>query len=186
MELCILPLKTLFIYAGSAKPHSAVRYVVLNSGSCILKTHRMLTIFGRKKLTTERTAQIFSHHIVEVTEAGFPDVAGFINDSPEFVRNPNVQDHDYGKFLMVVIAGNYACLPQYFQEGQDKEIITACNRHLANVFDMTTEDFENTLKEYKDCMARANFPSKNVVSASAKVCSSNTASPNIKKSTSAR
>jgi len=46
----------------------------------------MLTIFGRKKITAERAAQIFSHHIVEVTEAGFPDVAGFINDSPEFGR----------------------------------------------------------------------------------------------------
>lgn len=128
----------------------------------------MLTIFGRKKLTPERTAQIFSHHIIEVTEAGFPDVAGFINDSPEFVRNPDIQPNDFGKFLMVVIAGNYANLPQYFEEGQDKEIIAACNHHLANVFDMTPEVFSQTLKDYKDCMARANFPSKNVVSAMTK------------------
>ncbi len=128
----------------------------------------MLTIFGRKKLTPERTAQIFSHHIIEVTEAGFPDVAGFINDSPEFVLNPNIQPNDFGKFLMVVIAGNYANLPQYFEEGQDKEIIAVCNQHLANVFDMTPEVFSQTLKDYKDCMARANFPSKNVVSAMTK------------------
>lgn len=128
----------------------------------------MLTIFGRKKLTTERTAQIFSHHIVEVTEAGFADVAGFINDSSEFVVNPNIQENDFGKFLMVVIAGNFSNLPQYFTEGQDKEIISAAKNYLANVFDMTPEAFSNTLKEYKDCMARANFPSKNVISAMSK------------------
>jgi len=69
---------------------------------------------------------------------------------------------------MVVIAGNYSSLSQYFQEGQDKEIIAACNHHLANVFDMTPEKFAETISQYKDCMSRANFPSKNIVSAMCK------------------
>jgi len=128
----------------------------------------MLTIFGRKKLTSEQAAQIFSHHVVDVAEAGFPEVAGFINDSPEFISNPNIQPDDYGKFLMVVIAGNFSYLPQHFTEGQDKEIIEACKTYLAGVFDMTPNVFSETIKEYKDCMARANFPSKNVVSAMSK------------------
>lgn len=128
----------------------------------------MLAIFGRKKLTTERTAQIIAHHIVEVTEAGFPDLAGFINDSPEFMINPNLQSDDYGKFLMIVIAGNYSYLPQYFLEGQDKEIITACNEHFATAFGMTKHQFEETLKDYKSTMQRANFPSKNIISAMCK------------------
>ncbi len=128
----------------------------------------MLTLFGRKKLTPERAAQIFSHHIVEVTVAGFPDVAGFINDSPEFIINPEVQPDDYGKFLMIVIAGNFSQMPSYFQEGQDKEIIAAAKTFLADVFEMNPEEFSNTLKEYKDCMSRANYPSKNIITAMSK------------------
>lgn len=128
----------------------------------------MLAIFGKKKLNAERTAHIFSHNIIETVEQGFPDVAGFINDSPEFVTSPCIQSDDYGKFLMVVIAGNYSFIPQQFTDGQDKEIIQCCNEKLAPVFDMSKYEFEAVVKEYKDFMGRANAPSKNMVYAMSK------------------
>jgi len=68
----------------------------------------MLTIFGRKKVTADRVAHIFAHNIIETVETGFADVAGFINDSPEFVQSPGIGENDYGKFLMIVLAGNYS------------------------------------------------------------------------------
>jgi len=128
----------------------------------------MLTIFGRKKLTTERAAHIFSHNIIETVETGFPELAGFINDSPEFIVNPKVQPDDYGKFLMIVVAGNFSYLSQNFTDGQDKEIIENCVQKMAPVFDMTPIEFSLKIKEYKECMARANHPSKNIIYAMSK------------------
>ena len=63
----------------------------------------MLTIFGRKKVTTDRVAHIFAHNIVETVESGFEDVAGFINDSPEFVVSPNIAPVMIKKLAMVLI-----------------------------------------------------------------------------------
>ena len=128
----------------------------------------MLTIFGKKKLTTERAAHMFSHHIIETVETGFPELAGFINDSPEFIINPDIQANDYGKFLMIVIAGNFSYLAQHFTDGQDRDIIESCVQKMAPVFDMTPTEFSIKVKEYKECMARANHPSKNIVYAMSK------------------
>lgn len=128
----------------------------------------MLTIFGRKKLTTERVAQVFAHHIIDSAEKGFKDVAGFINDSPEFVTNPNISPEDYGKFLMITIAGNFSYITQHFSDGLDKEIIELAVQKLAPAFEMTPAEFSQTVKDYKECMARANHPSKNIVYAMSK------------------
>ncbi|MDZ4752066.1 MAG: hypothetical protein SGI87_10655 [Flavobacteriales bacterium] len=128
----------------------------------------MLTIFGRKKLTTERTANLFVNTIIETVEKGFPDVAGFINDSPEFVVSPNIYPEDYGRFLMIVITGNFNYLPAHFQENQDDEIIKLSIAKLAPLFDMSVHQLELTIKEYKDCMSRLNVPSKNTLYAMSK------------------
>jgi hypothetical protein len=128
----------------------------------------MLTIFGRKKVTAERVAHIFAHNMIETVETGFSEVAGFINDSPEFVVSPNIGDHDYGKFLMIVLAGNYSYISQYFNNGMDKQIIECITAKLAPAFDMTPTEFTMKLKEYKEAMARANHPSKNIVYAMSK------------------
>lgn len=128
----------------------------------------MLTIFGRKKVTAEKVAHIFSHNIIDTVETGFSDVAGFINDSPEFVVSPRVDEQDYGKFLMIVLAGNFSYISQHFNNGMDKEIIEGITHNLAPVFEMTATEFSMKIKEYKECMARANHPSKNTVYAMSK------------------
>ena len=140
----------------------------MNGRNRNLKRTRMLTIFGRKKISTERAAHIFSHHIIETVESGFADLAGFINDSPEFIVDPNIQSDDYGKFLMIVIAGNFSYITQHFSDGQDKEIIDSCVQKLAPAFEMTPTEFSLKIKEYKECMARANHPSKNIIYAMSK------------------
>jgi hypothetical protein len=128
----------------------------------------MLTIFGRKKVTTDRVAHIFAHNIVETVESGFEDVAGFINDSPEFVVSPNIAPDDFGKFLMIVIAGNYGYINQHFSDGLDKQITDAITQRLAPAFEMTPTEFSMKVKEYKECMSRSNHPSKNIVYAMSK------------------
>ncbi|MFN8863314.1 MAG: hypothetical protein ACK5W1_03300 [Flavobacteriales bacterium] len=128
----------------------------------------MLAIFGKKKINTERVAHMFAHNILETVESGFPDIAGFINDSPEFVRTPPIEENDYGRFLMIVIAGNFSYIPQHYTDGQDKEIIAHSVSKFAPVFGMTEAEFSILAKEYKDFMGRVNSPSKNTLYAMSK------------------
>ena len=136
-------------------------HLLLNTA--LYKLNPMLTLFGKKKITTERTAHLFTHYILETADHGFPDIAGFINDSPEFVRHPNVLEENLGHFLMIVIAGNYQYIGQHFTDGQDALIIEQCNLKFAPVFDLSVPDFCKKVKEYQDLMSRLNSPSKNII-----------------------
>ena len=128
----------------------------------------MLAIFGKKKLTDEKVANIIVNTTIETVEKGWPEVAGFFNDSPELVSNPNVSEHDLGKFLMIVIAGNFDFIPNHFPNGHDREIIRRCIEKFAQVFDIPKEEFASKLKEYRTFMGRINRPSKNTIYAMSK------------------
>lgn len=123
----------------------------------------MLAIFGKKKLTDEKVANIIVNTTIESVENGWPDVAGFINDSPEFIRCPKVDQDDYGKFLMIVIAGNFNYIPKHFDDGHDKEIMKRCIEKFADVFDITPDKFAGKVKDYRCFMSRVNMPSKNTL-----------------------
>jgi len=128
----------------------------------------MLAIFGKKKLTDESVANILVNSLIESVEQGFPEVAGFINDSPEFKKAPNIDTQDYGRFLMIVLAGNLSLLNRHFHEGQDKQIMEMVICKMASIFDMDTESFAQMIKDYRNFMSRVNHPSKNVLYAMSK------------------
>lgn len=128
----------------------------------------MISIFGKKKLTDESVANIFVNSLLETVEKGFPEVAGFINDSPEFVSSPRVDEKDYGRFLMITLAGNLSTLGKHFHHGQDRAIVQHILKKFASVLDMETEAFVRKVKEYKQFMSRVNHPSKNILYAMSK------------------
>lgn len=128
----------------------------------------MLALFGKKKLTDEKVANIIVNTTMETVEKGWPDVAGFINDAPEFVRNPNLSENDFGRFLMVVVAGNFDFIPRHFVEGHDRVIIRLCIEKFARIFDLPTDEFAAKIKDYRTLMSRVNHPSKNTLYAMSK------------------
>lgn len=123
----------------------------------------MIALFGKKKLTNEQVANVFVNALIESVENGFPEVAGFVNDSPEFTHSPRIDEGDYGRFLMIVIAANTVEVTRHFQSGHDQEIIAFAMRKFARVFDMEVESFARMIKEYKAFINRVNHPSKNLV-----------------------
>jgi hypothetical protein len=128
----------------------------------------MLAFLGKKKLSDEGVANIFVNTLLDTVEKGFPEVAGFINDSPEFIRSPKVSSEDYGRFLMISIAGNINGILEHFSEGHEKEIVRHIAEKFAVVFEMAPDKFAELIKEYRQFMARVNHPSKNTVYAMSK------------------
>jgi len=101
--------------------------------------------------------------LLDSVEGGFPEVAGFIRDTPEFVSTPKISDEEYGKFLMIAIVGNFNYLNEHFRDGEGDLIIQHCVDQFAPVFDLSPVAFQTKLNDYKKFMAHVNFPSKNIL-----------------------
>ncbi len=132
------------------------------------KVKPMLQLFGKKKLNTERVAHHLVNAILNSVDEGFDSIAEYIAYCPEFVTTPPIHKADSGKFLMIVIAGNFSLLSRYFNGGQDQEIIAEATKKLAPVFDLSEGQFSVVVSEYKDMMSRVNAPSKNTLYAMSK------------------
>ncbi len=128
----------------------------------------MLAFLGKKKLSDEGVANIFVNTLLDTVEKGFPEVAGFVNDSPEFIRTPKVESDDYGRFLMITVSGNINGILEHFGEGHDKEIVRLISEKIATAFDIAPDKFAELIKEYRQFMTRINHPSKNTVYAMSK------------------
>lgn len=123
----------------------------------------MLAIFGKKKVTDHQVSAYFVHTTIDTVEQGWPEVAGIINDSPEFECRPQLDPNDYGNFLLIVIAANFNTVTAEFGEGHDKEIIRSAVVKFAETFNVTPDVFAKKIKEYRDFLSRVNHPSKNTL-----------------------
>ncbi|MCB9360088.1 MAG: hypothetical protein H6587_01015 [Flavobacteriales bacterium] len=123
----------------------------------------MFTIFGKKKIKEETASNIFINNLLDTIEKGFPEIAGIINDSPEFVVCPNISEKSSEKFLLIIIAANLQFIPEQFNNCQDDRMLNLIYSQLAKVFDVDKERLEGVIHDYQNYIAKVNLPSKNTV-----------------------
>lgn len=127
----------------------------------------MFPFFGKKKISAEKVSKQFIANLLEVTEQGFAQMAGLINDDPAFEKKPSLPDSYYQPFFMIVLAANFKLLPTYFKDDTDKQILQHSLQYLNEVFEEDI-DFEQKIKETQSLMSRVNHPSKNTLYAMSK------------------
>jgi hypothetical protein len=125
----------------------------------------LLNWLSKKKLTDEKVANIFVNSSFETVEKGWPEVASMINASPGFETSPDLDEKDYGLFLMIVVSANLSLVPKYFEPGVDRAIIKRCCAKFGLALGIPKNDFAHKVKEYKEFMKKINHPSKNNVTA---------------------
>ncbi|MDG1674246.1 MAG: hypothetical protein P8H88_02255 [Flavobacteriales bacterium] len=130
-----------------------------------MKNRGLLSWLSKKKLTDEQVANIFVNTSFETVEQGWPQVAGFLNASPEFDRSPNLDADDYGKFLMIVVAANLGQIPKHFDPGVDRAIIQRCCAKFGFALGLPPDAFAKKVKEFRSFMKEINRPSKNTLTA---------------------
>lgn len=128
----------------------------------------MLTIFGKRKISEERVANIFVNGIQALIDSGFESVVGLINDSPEFVQSPKVTHDELGTFTLIILSGNLQIIPQHFEGGQDKRITEHILSKFADLYSIEKMELAQMVADTRKFMARKNHPSKNVLNGMAK------------------
>jgi len=128
----------------------------------------MLTLFGKKKLTEEQVANIFVNAIQSLIDAGFDNMAGLINDSPEFTTRPQIGQENIAPFILIILAGNLQDIPLHFEPRQDKRITEYILEKFAAVYDLDKMELAQMVGETRKLMARKNHPSKNMLTGMAK------------------
>lgn len=123
----------------------------------------MFTLFGKKKIKEDVAVNIFINNLLDTVEKGFPEVAGIINDSPEFVTSPKVQETNSEKFLLIIIAANLVYIPQHFNNNQDERLIELIYEQLSQVFGVEKSTLEKVINDYQNYIAKVNQPSKNTL-----------------------
>lgn len=128
----------------------------------------MITLFGKKKLTEEKAANIFVNGVQLMIDEGFEDVVGLVNDSPEFLKPPNINAEDSGAFTMIVLAGNLQRIPHFFEGGQDRRITQYILEKFADLYETDKMNLAKMVSDTRQLMMRKNHPSKSVTNAMAR------------------
>lgn len=127
------------------------------------------TLFGKKKITEEKLANVFVNAALELVDQGFPAVAAEINESPEFPVSPAIAETDDHAFALIVLAANLTEARRVLEAGVDQRITTLAISKFAHATGISSADLEQEVRTLQGQMDRLNAPSKNTVYAMGKV-----------------
>jgi hypothetical protein len=127
------------------------------------------TLFGRKKLTEDKLANIFVNAVLELTDQGYPMIVAELQESPEFERMPAFGPGDDELFAQVVLAGNLIEAKRILPAGTDRRMFSLSISKFAQAFGLNASDLEVDVIAMQHEMERLNFPSKNTIYAMSKM-----------------
>ena len=123
----------------------------------------LATLFGKKKLTEDRAANIFVNNLVQVVDNSFPDVVASIKSDGEFIETPILSEQDSDKFLMIVLAGNLNYLSRYLSAAEESILRCKIIEKFGVVFGLTYNEMKTIVDEYGDYIHKVNHPSRNTL-----------------------
>lgn len=126
------------------------------------------SIFGRKRISEEKFANVFVNAVLALTDQGFPIIRAELEEASEFVVRPVFGPGDDELFALILFAGNLMEAPKYLPAGQDQRLAQHAYSKFAPLLDMSAAELESETLALQSFMARVNHPSKNTVYAMSK------------------
>lgn len=126
------------------------------------------TLFGKKKITEDKLANVFVNTVLEMSSEGFPTVVAEVNEAPEFETPPTLDARDDERFLLIALAGNLTEMQRILGPGLDKRMFSLSVSKFAQAIGKGCTDVETEVKALQGRMERMNHPSKNIVLAMAR------------------
>ena len=123
----------------------------------------LATLFGKKKLTEDKAANIFVNSLIQVVENSFPDIVDNIKSDGEFIKTPSISKIDSDKFLMIVLAGNLKYLSRYLSSAEEIILKAKIIEKFGIVFGLSYTEMKAIVDEYTSFIHRVNHPSRNTL-----------------------
>lgn len=117
----------------------------------------------KRRLSDDQVANVFVNALLNVVDNGFAEVAELINEDVAFVRSPQIDPKQNGEFAMIVIVGNLSFLESTFEADQAERVEQVIFGKLGKMYEMSTSDFQQLVREYQSFITRINHPSKNMI-----------------------
>lgn len=121
------------------------------------------TLFGKKKITEDKLANVFVNTVLEMCSEGFPTIVAEVNEAPEFVTPPGMTVEDDEYFLLIVLAANLMEMDRVLGPGVDRRMFSLSVSKFAQAIGRENIDMEEQVRALRSKMDRLNFPSKNPV-----------------------
>ncbi len=121
------------------------------------------TLFGKKKITEEKLANVFVNTLLEMSSDGFPTIVAEVNEAPEFDLPPGMSAEDDERFLLIVLAANLTEMQREMEAGLDKRLFSLSISKFAQALGLGCTETETRVKALQSRMERMNHPSKNTV-----------------------
>lgn len=121
------------------------------------------TLFGKKKITEDKLANVFVNTVLEMCSEGFPVVVAELNEAPEFIERPGLTAEDDGRFLLIVFAANLMEMDRVLEGGLDKRIRSLSLSKFAQALGENCAELEQEVRGVRSRMERLNAPSTNAV-----------------------
>lgn len=122
-------------------------------------------LFGKKKVKPSDLAPQYVSTIYEVVDAGFGEIAGYINEEKEFEKSPKLSDAENEWFLYIVYAGNLINLEDHFDKKQTNEIAAVFSQEITKAMNKDHETAIEILQDYEAFLRSLLGQPKNLVKA---------------------
>lgn len=129
----------------------------------------MLAIFGKKKISENKTANIFVNGLLNLIEQGFDEVCAQIEEDPEFYTSPQISRENIKPFLLTVFAANLCRISEHYSGQNDERLIDLSIEKMAMALGIDKAKFSAEVQQYRKTMSRINHPSKNTLLGMAKL-----------------
>jgi hypothetical protein len=120
-----------------------------------------ITSIFKKKVSEEKVAELFVNIIFNAVDTSFADVAELLNNDLNLLSKAKVDPDNQDDFLMIVIAGNFYLLDNYFFEGQEDRIRQLTIEKLAAIYGVDTVTMRSAIETMLSYFGKINYPSKN-------------------------
>ncbi|MBP8823125.1 MAG: hypothetical protein KBH07_05745 [Flavobacteriales bacterium] len=126
------------------------------------------SIFGKRKISEDKFANVFVNAVLRLTEQGYPAIVAELQESNEFVIRPVFGPGDDDLFAQILFAGNLMEAPKHLPGGMDQRLAQHAYSKFAPLMDTTAAEIETETIAMQHFMARINHPSKQTVYAMSK------------------
>ncbi len=126
------------------------------------------TIFGKKRISEDKLANVFVNAVLRLTEQGYPTIVEELQEATEFTTRPVFGPGDDELFAQILFAGNLMEAPKHLSAGQDQRLAQHAYSKFAPLMDTSAAELEAETIELQHFMARINHPSKHTVYAMSK------------------